>query len=416
MSSLRLTDADVDWDYRREVEFLRSHRLDVALVVLASVVFVTTLMGSGGATKIGGIVGGASLLVLIARQWQPLAASVLSFVGLMVAAQVSPKASGAEFFAVLAVFGVAGSLCTRRDAVIAWLIGCLTFGTAMSRNPNVGGASDITLTLAFCSVIWGAGLLAAERGRSVEGERGRAARIEAGWDRSVQEATEQERARIATELHDIVSHGLSVVVVQTVAARMALEDTEPPDLVDRRLGAVESTAREALADMRRLLGLLNQNDLQGTPERTEPSAGLTQLPGLIDNMREAGMQIALDLDGGVDPSPGVAAASYRIVQEALTNVIKHGGDNATVVVHANAAHLVIEVRNTNSAPSGVPTPRSLPGTGRGLIGMRQRAELYGGTFEAGPYEEGFRVLVRIPLPPEATRTRTFQLRDRRKSP
>lgn len=389
MSSLRLTYVRADWNYRRGVEFLRRHRLDAALVLLAVVVLVTALMGSGGATKVGGLVGVTSLLVLTARRWQPLAASVLSFVGLMVAAQVSPKASGAEFFAVLVVFGVAGSLRTRRDAVIAWLIGCLTFGTAMSRNPNVGGAGDIALTLAFCSVIWGVGLLAAERGRSVEEERGRAAEIEAGRDRNVREATEQERARIATELHDIVSHGLSVVVVQTVAARMALEDTEPSDQVDRRLGAVESTAREALADMRRLLGLLNHDDLRGVLEGTEPSVGLTQLPALIDNMREAGMQITLDLDEGVDPPAGVAAASYRIVQEALTNVIKHGGDNATVVAHANGADLVIEVLNGGSTPDGEPTPRSLPGTGRGLIGMRQRAELYGGSSRLARTTEAF---------------------------
>lgn len=394
------------------MEILRRHRLDAALVLLAVVVLVTALTGSGGATKIGGLVGVVALLVLIARRWQPLAASALSFVGLMVAAQVSPKASGAEFFAVLVVFGVAGSLPTRRDAVIAWLIGCLTFGTAMSRNPNVGGAGDITLTLAFCSVIWGAGLLAAERGRSVEDERSRAEEIEAGRDRNVQEATEQERARIATELHDIVSHGLSVVVVQTVAARMALEDTEPPAQVDRRLSAVESTAREALADMRRLLGLLHQHDLPGAFEGTEPSVGLGQIPALIDNMRKAGMQIVLDLDDTVDPPVGVAAAGYRIVQEALTNVIKHGGDDADVMVRANGPDLTIEIRN---AVASAPAARSLPGTGRGLIGMRQRAELYGGTFEAGQYEGGFRVLAHLPLPSDGSRPRTFALRNRRRS-
>ena len=128
------------------------------------------------------------------------------------------------------------------------------------------------------------------------------------------------------------------------------------------------------------------------------------------------MQITLDLDQGVDPPAGVGAASYRIVQEALTNVIKHGGDSATVVAHANGVDLVIEVRNGGSTPGGEPTPRSLPGTGRGLIGMRQRTELYGGTFEAGPYDGGFRVLARIPLPSGAARATTVAPRNQRATP
>lgn len=393
------------------MNFLRHHRLDAVLVVLAVVTGVSAAVGAGGWIRVGGFVGTLSLLVLLARRWQPLAVSVLSFVGIMIAAQASPKASGPEFFAVLLVFGVAGALPTRRDALIAWGIGCLTFGTAMSRNPYVHGAGDIALTLTFCSLIWGAGLGVSERSRAAAHARERAENAESSRDDDVREATVQERARIATELHDIVSHGLSIVVVQTVAARMALEDSGPPEQIDHRLDAVESTAREALADMRRLLGLLQPTDLPVSAEGASSSIGLAQVPALAEQLRAAGTPVELDVDASLDLPVGLDAAAYRIIQEALTNVLKHAsGSAAKVSAIRENRDLVISIESAMTAGG------RLPGSGRGLIGMRQRAELYDGTLVSGQTGDSFRVCARIPLPTDDNRPRTFVLRGRRKTP
>ena len=192
---------------------------------------------------------------------------------------------------------------------------------------------------------------------------------------------------------------------------MALEDSGPPEQIDHRLGAVESTAREALADMRRLLGLLQPSALPASAEGTSSSIGLAQVPVLAEQLRAAGTPVELEIDHIVDLPVGLDAAIYRIIQEALTNVLKHAsGSTAAVSVGREGRDLIISIENVMSAGS------RLPGSGRGLIGMSQRAELYGGTFESGPVGEIFRVRARIPSPPADNPPRTFALRGRRKSP
>lgn len=201
-----------------------------------------------------------------------------------------------------------------------------------------------------------------------------------------------------------------MVVVQTVAARMAIEDGGPPDRLDRRLAAVESTARDALADMRRLLGLLQIPDQSDAG--AVPAVGLAQLPALVDQLRDAGQSVEHEVEASLELPAGLDAAAYRIVQEALTNVIKHArGAQVRVGVRRAGADLVITVANTS--PTAV-VPQ-LSGAGRGLIGMRQRATLYGGELEAGPYDGGFRVQARIPLTADDDRPRAFALRARRRN-
>ncbi len=227
----------------------------------------------------------------------------------------------------------------------------------------------------------------------------RASLAEDTRDLHVAEATEQERARIAGELHDIVSHGLSIVVLQTVAARMALADhgVVEPD-VDRRLGAVEETARDALDDMRRLLDLLRPT--VGTePTDTAPSAGLRDLPALLERARDAGLPVEADLDPALpELGAGLDAAVYRILQEALTNVLKHAAGAPTRVwVRRSEAGLELTVLS-GRGDRGVDPPR---GAGHGLIGMRQRAAVYGGTLQAGPVDldprRGYAVRAVLPL-------------------
>ncbi|CCH76332.1 putative Histidine kinase [Nostocoides japonicum T1-X7] len=387
---------------------LRRHLLDAGLLLLAVAALATSVGQGSSADRIGSVLAAVALVVLLARRRQPLGSAVVAFAIIMVGSQTAPRASGLEFFAILAVFGTVGTLRSRRDAVVAWVLGCATFGTAMARNPSVGGAGDIALTLTFCTVIWGAGLFGAERGRAAALAHARADAVEATRDAEVRDAADHERSRIAAELHDIVSHGLSIVVLQSVAARMALRDGEPEEAVDRRLDAVETTARDALADMRRMLGLIQVGpDSQPV---SSPAAGLAELPALVAQLRAAGAHIELETDDDLVVPAGLDATAYRIVQESLTNVVKHApGAPATVRVHHEGDRLRLSVCNALAGRSADAlagrSADALPGAGRGLIGMRERVDLYDGTLEVGAEGDEFRVVATFPLPASDRRRR-----------
>lgn len=242
-----------------------------------------------------------------------------------------------------------------------------------------------------------AGLLAAERGHSADLARARVDQVISDRELDIAAATRHERDRIAGELHDIVSHGLSIVIVQTAAARMTLSDLAVDDpVVDRRLGAAEDTAREALADMRRMLDLLRP-DSSAAAETTEPSVGLHRLPELVEQARSAGLPVELivELDGDREPAAGLDAAAYRLVQESLTNVLKHApGAPTRVVVRRDGRTLEITVHNRAGVTARADPPR---GATYGMIGMRQRTALYGGELQAGPVAEGFQVRAVFPI-------------------
>jgi signal transduction histidine kinase len=370
---------------------LRRNALDGLLVSLAGVVLVTSLAASTSTERYAGALCTLAVLVLLARSHRPPLADLVGFAILAVGGRLEPRAPAPVFLAVLVSFGVAGALPRRSNAVVAWFAGCVAILVIMLGNPYTEGAGDLALTLTFCTIIWAAGLLAAERGRQADEAQERAARVESSRDRALAEATAHERARIAGELHDIVSHGLSIVILQTVAARMALSDSRlaPDDAVDQRLDAVEATARDALGDMRRLLDLLGPDQAGGETGGFIPVLGLAQLPALVQQTRDAGLPVEATYDlRGPEPSAGLDAAAYRIVQEALTNVLKHAPGSRTRVCVSRDED-VLEVAVVNRAARTAES--ALPGSGYGLIGMRQRAELYGGSFEAGECGDGFAV-------------------------
>jgi signal transduction histidine kinase len=217
-------------------------------------------------------------------------------------------------------------------------------------------------------------------------------------------AVEEERARIAAELHDVVTHNVSVMVVQAGAGRRIL-DRSPADAREAML-AIEASGRTAMTELRHLLGLLSPS---GAPELEEPGdqgalcpqPGLDEVPALVDRVRSAGLVVELRVTGterGLAPGPDLAA--YRVVQEALTNVIRHAeGARATVRIEYRADGLVVDVANAagrRGSPAG--------GTGRGLIGLRERIAIYGGSLEVGPRPGGgWRVRATIPLEPAGER-------------
>lgn len=234
----------------------------------------------------------------------------------------------------------------------------------------------------------------AERGWLLERER----------ETVAQNAVGAERARIARELHDIVSHNVSVMVVQAGAARRVLA-VEPQEAA-AALHAVEDAGRDAMTELRHLLGLLappadgSEDDVDIDNDALSPQPGLSRLSALVDRVAFAGLPVEVRVSGEPRPLPsGVDLTAYRIIQEALTNALKHGdGRMAEVTVRYADHHLRVEV--LNSGPSaltgGSPAPDN--GPGRGLLGLRERVAVLGGDLDARRrLGGGFRVRAKIPL-------------------
>ncbi|MFC0097003.1 sensor histidine kinase [Micromonospora marina] len=195
-------------------------------------------------------------------------------------------------------------------------------------------------------------------------------------EQALRDAVAGERARIARELHDVVTHHVSVMVIQAGAARTVL--AAAPDQAREALLAVESTGRSALTELRHVMGLLAESE-PDDPE--DPQPGIDDLPDLVARMRDAGVPVGLTVSGERRPvTSGVGLTAYRVVQEALTNMVRHApGAAGTVVVEYAPERLRIEVGNTEP---GVPAATGTTG-GRGLIGLRERLAVYGGTLRAG---------------------------------
>ncbi len=209
---------------------------------------------------------------------------------------------------------------------------------------------------------------------------------------ALRRAVEHERARIARELHDVVTHNVSVMVIQAGAARKIMNTS--PDQAGEALLAVEAGGRAAMTELRHVMGLLTMDDSAAMEGDLAPQPGLDQLESLIGRVREAGLCVDLTVAGPVRPlPPGVELAAYRVVQEALTNTVKHAtGATASVTVGYGPEQLRVEVTDTGGRPG------EGAGSGRGLIGLRERLAVYGGTLNNGPrLTGGYRVEALIPL-------------------
>ncbi|MEU6672446.1 sensor histidine kinase [Streptomyces sp. NPDC046727] len=262
-----------------------------------------------------------------------------------------------------------------------------------------GPWSEAAGTAALVWLVLGAAWAA---GRVVRERRVRAARRER---RLAEEALAEERLRIARELHDIVSHSLSVIVVKAAVADH-VADARPEETRDA-IQAIERTGREALAEMRRALGMLRgdtagQDTTSAGAAETAPPPGLDDLPSLVRRAEQAGIRTALRTRLTAALPTGTGLTVYRIVQEALTNVIKHAGDgtHCEVTITADSRGGVrIEVVD-DGAGNAVGTGRTDLKGGHGLMGMRERVMMYGGTLEAGPRRGGgFAVSARLPAEP-----------------
>jgi signal transduction histidine kinase len=248
--------------------------------------------------------------------------------------------------------------------------------------------SDAAAALVFFAGPWAVGQITRQRAAATEEALARAARLEVEAARIAQE----ERTRIARELHDIVSHSISVVTIQTQAVRRRLGPEQAREAED--LAAVEATAREALAEMRRLFGVLRSN---GESASLAPQPGLSELDRLVEQATTADLTATLHVEGDpVELSPGLDLAAYRIAQEGLTNALRHSGArHVRVSLRWTPARLDIEVADDGRGLSDPPSSG-----GHGLVGIRERVALYGGTVRLEPAPGGgggTRLVAHLPL-------------------
>jgi signal transduction histidine kinase len=256
------------------------------------------------------------------------------------------------------------------------------------------GAGDPSDTVLFTVIPIVAMVLlrGAVRGRQLKAEAlaARAELLEREHALRANEAVAEERARIARELHDLVAHNVSVMVIQAGAERHALSDDQAP--TRDTLASIEQAGRQALAEARRLLGMLRRD---GEREELEPQPGLAQIDVLVEQVQRAGLAVTLAVDGEPVALPaGLDLCVYRVVQEGLTNALKHAGPaRAEVRLRYEPRGLDVEVSDDGSG-----APPNGDGAGHGLIGMRERVALYGGTLHAGPRAGGgFEIRAHLPL-------------------
>lgn len=284
------------------------------------------------------------------------------------------------------LLALAVGLCGAGVAAVDWLR-----GLDADLEPVTVGPYFLTIATLVVAA-WALGTLGRVRRAYVDAVIERGQRIEREAAQQVALAASDERARIAREMHDVVAHGLSVIVVQADGARYAAG--QDPAAAASALEAISTTGRQALTEMRRMLGLLRADD--GAALRPQP--GLADLGALVAEARTAGAHVEATLpEPGTSVPDGVALTAYRVVQEALTNVRKHAGPGVTVRVEVgvDAAGRAVDILVEDDG-RGAAVPSD--GHGLGLVGMRERVGVHGGHVEAGPRPGGgFRVAARLPL-------------------
>ncbi len=371
----------------------------VVLVVLAVDVVMTRrtpLVSGDGWDAAGWAAYLVAAAATLSRRRAPRLA--LAVVAPIAVVSLCLRAGGPTVFLVaLTVYSVAAASSRRTTAAVTSLVASAILAATL-----VGGGQQVAQAAISGVALIGLGWLAGENtrtgrvyaGQQAERAAEKEAAVAAQQAEEVSRALADERAQIARDLHDIVAHAMSVIAVRSGVARMVIDSD--PDQARDALAIIEITTRRALHEMRLLVGMLR--DPGERAAELSPVPGLADLDRLIADTAVAGVIAEVDVEGKVRPLPPAADLSaYRIVQEALTNVVRHvGPTRARVLIGYRPGELSIEV--TDTGPRGpVPRPIARAGGGHGLIGMRERAALFGGTLEAGPFAGGFRVRATVPV-------------------
>jgi signal transduction histidine kinase len=370
----------------------RNLAVDIALALAA---FAATLALVGRASSrdldaLAVVLAAGATWPLVLRRRSSLLVLIVTTAASAVLYGLDYVAAGPPFGPVLAVFFVAADERTRARigttaAIILSLLALHLGATGIAR----GGFP--TTPFLFAILIWGgawmAGDLLRQRRQRLRQLEERALRAERDSERERRLAIAEERARIARDLHDSAGHAINVILVQAGAARLLQE--RDPAATRAALETIEDVARETVADIDRLVGLLREDGASGA---VEPPPGLAALETLAARHRAAGFTVNVDVRGSRRALPGrVDQAAYRIVQEALTNAARYGRGAADVTVAFETDVLEIDVANTVGTPTS-----GRNGGGLGLAGMRERATLLGGSVEAAERDGVFRVRVRLP--------------------
>ncbi|MFD6141046.1 sensor histidine kinase [Promicromonospora sp. NPDC060271] len=449
--------------YERWARWAERYRflVDLSSTLLAALFTLTLAASSPSTFALGG--GQAVLLsaaVLAPLPWcrtRPVASCIAMFVVCMLQITVlgTPLLLPADLAVLVSMYCVTvyGPRWAYRMACWMAVVGSVSVGVSLWLYNGAGSPLDgipmVVLSMALLGCSFAFGLVRRSRRAMITAMRDRAERLEIERDQQAQIATAAERSRIAREMHDIVAHSLSVIIAQADGGRYAA--AADPAAAARSLGTIAETGRAALADMRRLLGVLRQDQPSaatplglmapdavvagraagpgtpatarqgvgsgpgGTVPRATPSSGSAaplqpqpdtgDITGLVDQARDDGLRVSF-ARVGVERRlpPGVGLTLFRVCQESLTNVRKHAGPRPAVTVLLRWGEEEVELRVDDDgrglAADGSPGPDEPPPTaGYGLLGMRERAEMFGGTLSAGPRRGGgFSVRFVIPIP------------------
>ncbi|GLY88486.1 sensor histidine kinase [Actinoallomurus iriomotensis] len=326
------------------------------------------------------------------RRWPRAVFAVIALVA-FVQWLVGVNISTCDFPLLVAMYTIAAQ-CGFRWAVAALLVNEIGFVMALGKLVGQPIPQDSWRALIPDSVgllaIWVCGLYISTRRKYTLSLEERARRLERERDAQAEVAAAAERARIAREMHDVIAHSISVMVIQADGASYAI-DTDTAR-AKRAMRAVGDTGRSALTEMRRMLGVLREGDGQAA---LAPQPGVDELPDLVEQIRSTGLPVELTIGGAKVPLPGgMELAIFRIAQEALTNVMKHAGPSATTKVGLHYGDGAVELRIRDDG-RGVTFS---DGRGHGLVSMRERVAVYGGEVTAAPARGGgFEVVARMPV-------------------
>ncbi|WP_448072889.1 sensor histidine kinase [Georgenia yuyongxinii] len=382
--------------------------LGLVLLIGAPTAYAVLTSGYGTRTPVTAAVAVAMPAALAWRRTHPVAAAVTIYAsGLVhVLVDVATFTGGAllivptDVLVLVALYSVTvyGPRWARRAALAGALLGALLLAVVLAAGFGGSGVWNFLLVLVGVSgailATWGLAQFRRGRLEHIQSLVERARRLEVERDQHARLATAAERTRIAREMHDVVGHTLSVVIAQADGGRYAARTD--PDAAQRALTTIAEMGRDALADIRRILGVLRDGDAAETTALL-PQPVDADLDALVEHVRSSGAAVSMVRVGTARPlPPGAGLTIYRICQEALTNALKHAGPGAriTVLLQWQPGSLLLQVDDDGrgAAARG-------DGHGQGLVGMRERAALFGGSVQVGPRPGGgFRVRAQLPLP------------------
>jgi signal transduction histidine kinase len=365
--------------------------------ILVALLISTALVdaGASGAPLSDAVLVGVIVLPLLVRRRAPLAVLVFVVVATYAGYSRGDSVGGSLEAGIaldVALYTVAAH-CGRSRAIAGGaLVAAFTLIFTVPVLVEGGPALNVLAEWLFLAGVWTLGRWVRQRRRRTDDLERHAAELEADREALAREAVADERARIAREMHDAVAHGVSVMVLQAGAAEQVL--TASPERARESLMSIQDTGRDAIVELRRMLGVLRD---PSAGVALAPQPGVEQLAGLLEQVRAAGLEVELIIEGEPRRLPaGVDRSAYRIVQEGLTNTLKHAGPaRATVRLGYGDGALEVEVLDDGHGPDG-----AICG-GFGLLGMRERVALYGGVLHAGGRPGGgYALRASLPLEPE----------------